>query len=144
MGLFSRKKTVTTEVKNELNKNVEHWGKVLDKMNHTDSISTYFSSLEDLVITAKKLQNLEDTYDWKHGPYKWKGGVKEELQKIQNKKASHEEAFVNRAYEKLTRDCLKLSTDKAKERKREQFFAELEHYYEYMEDSTVAYIKSIK
>lgn len=144
MGLFNRKKAVTTDIKNEPNKNVEHWGKVLETMNRTDSISTYFKSLEDLVLTAKKLQYLEDTYDWSRGQYKWRGGVREELQKIQDRKASNEVAFVNRAYERLTRDCLKVSTDKAKERKREQFFAELEHYFNYMENSTVAYIQSIK
>ena len=144
LGFLSGKKAVTTAVKNELNKNVEHWKSTIDKLNHTDSISTYFKSLEDLLITYKKLQDLEDTYDWKHGQYKWKGGMKEALQGIQDKKASNEVAFVDRAYEKLQRDCLKLSTDKAKANKREKFFLELEHYYQYLEDSTIEYINSLK
>ncbi len=144
LGMLSGKKEVTTDVKNELNKTVEHWGKLVDKLNTTDSISTYFKSFEDLLLTYRKLQDLEDKYDWKHGKYIWKGGSKEALQGIQDKRAAGEVKFVNRAYEKLQRDCLKLSTEKAKENKRKQFFSELEYYYKYLEESTIDYINSIK
>lgn len=143
MGLFSGKKEVTTAVKNELNKNIEHWKTLVERINRTDSISTYFKSFEDLLYTYKKLQMLEDTYDWKHGKYKWSGGAKEALQGIQDKRAVTEIAFVDRVYEKLQRDCLKLTTYTAKEKKRAQFFVELEHYYKYLEDSTIEYIKSL-
>lgn len=147
MGLFgflSGKKEVTASVKNELNKNLEHLSTVINKLNSTDSVSAYFKNFEDMLLTYKKLSVLEETYDWKHGKYTWTGGVKNALQGIQDKRAGAEVDFVNRAYEKLQRDCLKLSTDKAKEKKREQFFNELEHYYEYLEDSTKEYIQTLK
>ena len=67
LGFLSGKKEVTSSVKNELNKLVEHWGKDIDKLNTTDSVSTYISTLEDALLTAKKLETLENTYDWKHG-----------------------------------------------------------------------------
>lgn len=144
LSMLSGKKEVTTSVKNELNKLIDHYGSVLNKLNSTDTVSSYFKAFDDLLMTLKKLKHLEDTYDWKHGKYKWKGGVEGELQGIQNKKANHEKAFIDRAYERIQRECLKLATDKAKEKKRAQFFTELEHYTDYLEESTVEYIQSLK
>lgn len=142
LGLFSGKKEVTASVKNELNGLVEHWRKAIDKLNTTDNVSTYINSLEDALMTAKKLEILENTYDWKHGKYKWDGGVQKTLENMNTRKSQNERAFIDRAYEKLQRDCLKVSTDKTKEKKKEQFFAEMEHYYMYFNDDTVEYIKS--
>lgn len=144
LGLLSGKKEVTTSVKNELNRLVNHWGKDLNKLNTTDSVSTYISTLEDALRTAKKLEYLEKTYDWKHGKYKWDGGVQKSLEKMNNRKSQNERAFVDRAFERLQRDCLKLSTETSKGRKKTQFFAELEHYYDYFNDDTVDYIKSLQ
>lgn len=143
-GLLSGKKEVTTSIKNELNKELDHYGSLLKKLNTTDSVSAYFKAFDDMLMTFKRLKYLEDTYDWKHGKFKWKGGVMDELQAIQGKKAKNERAFVERAYERLQRDCLKVTTDKAKEKKRTQFFAELEHYNNYFEASTIEYIETLK
>ena len=143
-GLLSGKKEVTTSIKNELNKELDHYGSLLKKLNTTDSVSAYFKAFDDMLMTFKRLKYLEDTYDWKHGKFKWKGGVMDELQAIQDKKAKNERAFVERAYERLQRDCLKVTTDKAKEKKRTQFFAEFEHYNNYFEASTIEYIETLK
>lgn len=144
LGFLSGKKEVTSSVKNELNKLVEHWGKDIDKLNTTDSVSTYISTLEDALLTAKKLETLENTYDWKHGKYKWNGGVQKTLESMNSKKSQNERNFIDRAYERLKRDSFKVSTEASKAKKRAQFFAELEHYYEYFNDDTVEYIKSLQ
>lgn len=144
LGLFSGKKEVTASVKNELNGLVDHWKKAIEKLNTTDIVSTYINALEDALTTAKKLENFENTYDWKHGKYKWNGDIQKTLKNMNAKKSQNECAFIDRAYEKLQRDCLKVSTEKTKTKKVDQFFAELEHYYEYFNDDTVEYIKSLK
>ena len=144
MGLFSRKKEVTTNVKNELNKLIGHLDISINKLNTTDSISTYFNAFEDMLMTYKKLKYLEDNYDWKHGKYKWDGNVNSALKGIEANRPQAEINFVNRAYERLQRECLKLSTEKSKDNKREKFFTEFEHYYQYLEDSTIQYIQKLK
>ncbi len=144
LGLLSGKKEVTTSVKNELNSLVEHWGKAINKLNTVDTVSSYITALEDALMTAKKLEYLENTYDWKFGKYKWSGGVHNELVNMNNKKSQNERAFIDRAYERLQRDCLKLSKETSKQTKKAKFFTELEHYYEYFNDDTIAYIQSLK
>lgn len=144
MGLFNSKPKATTSVKNELNKELEHLTTVQKKLNTTDIISTYFSSFEEMLKTYARLQQLENNYNWKKGDYRWEGGVMNALQNIENKRPGAERAFVNRAYERLQRECLKLSSEKAKENKRKQFFEEMEHYYKYLTDSTINYINSLK
>lgn len=142
-NLLSGKKEVTTSVKNELNKLTARWNKDLEKLNTVNKVDAYISALEDLLRTAKSLEYLENTYDWKHGNYKWKGGVHQALVEIDNKKSVNEQAFVDRAYEKLKRDSLKLTTDVGKKKKHDQFFAELEYYFDYFNEDTIAYIKSL-
>ena len=144
MGLFNSKPKATTSVKNELNKELEHLGTVQKKLNTTDNISTYFSAFEDMLKTYARLKKLEDNYNWKKGDYRWKGGVMDALQGVEDKRPAAERAFVDRAYERLQRDCLKLTTDKGKENKKAHFFEEIEHYYEYLTDGTIEYINSLK
>lgn len=144
LGMLSGKKEVTTSVKNELNSLVNHWSKAIDKLNNVDTVGAYVAALEDALLTAKKLEYLENTYDWKFGKYKWSGGVHNALNDMNNKKSQNEKAFINRAYEKLQRDCLKVSTEATKLRKRNQFFDELAHYYQYFNDDTIAYITMLK
>ncbi len=144
LGMLSGKKEVTTSVKNELNNLVNHWGKAIDKLNTVDTVSAYIAALEDALLTAKKLEYLENTYDWKFGKYKWSGGAHNALVDMDNKKSQNEKAFIDRAYEKLQRDCLKVSTDATKLKKRNQFFTELEHYYQYFNADIIAYINMLK
>lgn len=144
LGMLSGKREVTTPVKNELDNLLNRWGKAIEKMNTVDTVSAYISALEDALLTAKKLEYLENTYDWKYGKYKWNGGVYHALAGLQNKKFLNERAFIDRAYEKLQRECLKVMTEAAKQRKRNQFFIELEHYNKYFEAETIAYINYLK
>lgn len=141
MGLFSFKPKAGTAEKNKVNSELKHLDSVLKKLNTTDSISTYFTNFEDMLKTYGRLQKLEESYNW-HGL--WKGGVTKSMQGIEDKRPSAERAFVDRAYERLQRDCLKVSTQKSKDKKREQFFAELEHYKDYLRDETIEYINSLK
>ncbi len=147
MGLFRRfsgKKEVTTSVKNEVNRLVDHWRKALDKLNTTDNVNTYISTLEDIIRTAMKLDQFEKTYDWKNGTYGWSGGIQKILEDMDNNKSQNERAFIDRAYERLQRDCLKVSTAASKEKKKANFFTELEYYYKYFNEDTIAYIEYIK
>ena len=141
MGLFSFKPKAGTNEKNKVNGELKHLDSVLKKLNTTDSIDAYFSNFEEMLRTYGRLQKLEEGYNW-HGL--WKGGVSKALKGIEDKRPAAERAFVDRAYERLQRDCLKVKTQKAKDSKREQFFAELEHYNKYLTNETIKYIESIK
>ena len=144
MRLFRSKPKATASVKNELNKELDHLRTVQKILNSTDSISTYYSNFEEMVMTYTRIQEMGLSYNWKSGPYKWDDGVVKALQEVVKTRREVEKAFVDRAYEKLQRECLELSTDKAKENKRKKFFEELEDYNGYFTGSTLTYIDSLK
>ena len=144
LRLLLGKKKVTPEVKNAWNKEVEHMQSLCRKINSTDSVKTFFDSLDDLLESYNRLSVLEKKYDWKHGKYRVDVSVAKSLAKSLKAKPSDEKACVSRAYERMKRDCVKLSTQKAKENKRERFFTELEYYYGRFDKSTIKYIESLK
>ena len=141
---FSKKKPVTADVKNALNRELSHLDKALETIRTADTIKIYCNAVRDMLLAYQKLDKFEKEYDWKKGKYTWKGGVQKSIKSIQVQITAKERSFIDRAYQKLEFDCAGLSTEKAKENRRNKFFDEVKAYSMFFDEKTLAYVDSLK
>ena len=52
--------------------------------------------------------------------------------------------MLNRSFDRMQRDAIKLTTDKGKKKKAESFFQEIQFYYPRLQPSTVELVEKLK
>lgn len=142
--MFGRKPVATTDAKNTLNREINRFNKSLETMGTADTVKAYCDALRQLAISADKLKTLENTYDWKRGNYKWKGGIEAQMPRINAQITAGQEKFVDRAFLRLKWDCAELKTEAAKERRKKKIFEEFEAYSMFFDKETLEYVQSFK
>lgn len=136
MGLFNKKPT--TEEKNQINSTLSKMGTCCKRLESVDSIDKYFTEWDKYLSDYRVIEMYANNgIKFTVPPKKIHAQICQEIPRI-------EKDVVNRGYDRMMRDAVKLTTDKGKQNKANKFFNELEYYYPRLQVGTVELIKTLK
>lgn len=134
----------TASDKNALNREIDRFNKALETTKTADTVKAYGDAMRQLAISADKLKNMENAFNWRRGNYKWKGGFMAQLPRINEQITNGQKKFVDRAFLRLKWDCAALQTEAAKQRRKKKLFEEFEAYSIFFDPETLEYVESFR
>lgn len=139
MGLFfNRKPRATAQDKKEANAALSRLVTCAKRIETARSIDDLFTALEKYETERHILELYEQKGVKLSMPMtKLNAAVKAEIPRL-------ERETVDRGYDRLMRDIVKLKTEKGRGNKARQFFEELEYYYPRLQQGTVDHIQSLR
>ena len=136
MGLFSRKPTAA-EVK-QINSLLGRMGTCCRRLESVDSIDRYFTEWDKYLSEYQQLDYYaKQGIKFSVSPQKIHLQICKEIPRI-------EKDVLRRAYDRMLRNAAKVTTEKAKQKKADAFFNEIEYYHSRLQPDTISLANTLK
>lgn len=117
---------------------LSHMRSLVRNLSYCDSVSQYYSKIEEIGITFDKF------YAYEKRGVKFTSNSKKVRQEVIQELESVERSFIDRAYQRCERDSLKYKTKRGVLNCYERFFAEFMYYVDRIYPSNYKYLLSLE